>query len=234
MDEITGTEETVTPEQIKEYREKAKQFDAQTKQLDDTRKRLESQRRRGQETGPTQVEFNRLHTSVASIMQALASIDSVPDTVKTQMYTAKAVGDAEAAKAQVQSAWLQELEDALEENDIDWEDPKLSKANEMWKSGNFMGAVKEVYRSTKASATTVADDTKKSSDDIAKMVQEQVNATLKASGIRTVDVKEGSVSTTPGRRGVKLQEFTSLNPAKVSAKELAKQHEEMLNKFYGG
>lgn len=233
MDATTETNETATPEQIKEWREKVKVVDEQTKQLSDLRKKLDGQRRRGQETGPTQSEFNRLHTSIAAIMQALASVEGIPDNVKTQMYTAKAVGDAEASKAQVQAAWLAELEGTLDEADIDWEDPRLGKANKLWDSGNFMGAIKEVYRAAKTPAT-MTDTTKEESDKIIKMVQEQVNATLKASGIQTIDTKEGSKPRTSGHKGVTTEELGSLNPSKMSSKELAKKHDDMLNRFFGG
>ena len=225
------TTEELTADQIKGLREKVKDFDLQAKQLDDLRKKLETQRRRGQETGPTQAEFNRLHISVAAMMQAIASIEGVPDSVKTQMYTAKAAADSEANTARVQSAWLHELEGALDDNELEWEDPKLAKANELWKGGNFMGAVKEVYRVSKSTSNTPA---KEESDDIAKMVSDEVNKALKASGVRTVDTKEGSVPLTPGKRGVTRQELGALNPAKMSSKDLAKQHKAMLDKYYGG
>lgn len=231
---IPVPDEVLTPEQTAELKKKAAEYDALSPQYKKLQGQLEKARRSGKDsrgTAALQAEFNKVHVTLAALLDVLQSSEGFTPEAKAKAASVVATASAQADATKVATAWLQEVESALEENDLDWEDPRLAKARSLWAANNWMGAKDEVWRVGKQAplGETKTEQTPPETD-VTKLIDKAVADALKRSGVRVVDTKDTSV---PGRRGtVTPGDFARLNPQGKSTRELLKANEDLLDGFY--
>ena len=238
-DGSTDTPETLTPEEITELRAKAAKVDEAeklTKQYKSLQKQLEKARRGNssiQDYSSLQTEFNRTHALLGGLYEALGASESIPAETKAALskYTTQVNQSTDQSK--VLLAWKKEADDALDEYDLDWDDPRLNKARGLWDKSNFMAAIKEIYRTGKLPDPSEQSDGEDKKQDKSTLdsagIEKMVNDALKKQGVRVTDTKE---TTVPGRKGVLTRKELADVNLKKAPKELAKDFDSMLDKFY--